>query len=173
MNNIYIAAQFKDAELVDILLQRINKVYNELNETKRLKPWELTFDWPKYGEIKDEPEKMPWLATKEIEAVKKADIFGFITPGGRGAHVELGVALALNKPVIMYDKGMDDKYDYPCLFHEYPNIYKVGECPKEFAYMVRAVADINKTNPEPLDTLDLGILRGIRTNSEENFRYFK
>jgi len=46
-----------------------------------------------------------------------------LLPGGRGTHVEIGAALALDKPVILYApdrKTLDTPY--PCPFHYHPAV---------------------------------------------------
>jgi hypothetical protein len=37
------------------------------------------------------------LPEREIEAIRQADFCVFLLPGGRGTHIEMGAAIALNK----------------------------------------------------------------------------
>jgi nucleoside 2-deoxyribosyltransferase-like protein len=61
------------------------------------------------------------LAQTEVDAVSHADFVVVLLPGGTGTHVELGVALALGKPVFLigweghkYDsRGIDIFYCHP------------------------------------------------------------
>ena len=48
------------------------------------------------------------VGKKEYEGVKQADVVVVLTPQGRGTHVELGMAIALNK--IVYLCHYDDTY---------------------------------------------------------------
>jgi len=71
--------------------------------------WEHTYDWTVHGSIKEtNMETLKSVGQKEIDGVKNADIVIVLTPQGRGTHVELGIAIALNKIVYIYHA--DDKY---------------------------------------------------------------
>lgn len=160
ISKIYIAAALSDVELVKLLFSILMKVSN--------KRWQLTYDWTEHGKV-EETAKMPWLAYTELKAVREADVLGFVTPGGRGAHVELGAALGLNKPIVMYDKGMDDKYDYPCLFHEHPNIHKSPPDFESWAYLVETVSKLQ--NDEKINVTYSSPLSQIKLNNNSSHRY--
>ena len=48
------------------------------------------------------------VGIKEYEGVKNADIVIVLTPEGGGTHIELGMAIALNKKIYICHE--DDKY---------------------------------------------------------------
>lgn len=65
--------------------------------------WQPTYDWTLHGNVRGQgPEKMAEVAAAEIDGVARADVVIVLLPGGRGTHVELGAALALKKPLIIY-----------------------------------------------------------------------
>lgn len=87
--------------------------------------WEHTYDWTIHGSIKEtDVETLKSVGQKEFDGVKSADIVIVLTPQGRGTHVELGIAAALNK--IIYISHADDKYfkcdDNTSAFYWLPNV---------------------------------------------------
>jgi nucleoside 2-deoxyribosyltransferase len=57
----------------------------------------------------------------EIAAVREADALVVLLPGGYGTHVEIGAALALEKPVILHAPNRETlDMPYPCIFHYHP-----------------------------------------------------
>ncbi|WP_310603397.1 nucleoside 2-deoxyribosyltransferase [Anaerosporobacter sp.] len=70
---------------------------------------EHTYDWTVHGTIKEiDIETLKSVGQKEYDGVKNADIVIVLTPQGRGTHVELGMAIALNK--VVYICHFDDTY---------------------------------------------------------------
>lgn len=64
-----------------------------------------TFDWTVCGTPND---VYPRIIAEEIEAVRRADVFIALLPGGKGTHVELGAALASGKPVYLWAAKWDE-----------------------------------------------------------------
>ena len=73
----------------------------------KLSGWDHTYDWTVHGSVKETNiETLKSIGQKEVDGVKNADIVIVLTPQGRGTHVELGMAIALNKVVyICHDDG--------------------------------------------------------------------
>ena len=64
--------------------------------------WEHTFDWTVYCPAqRTNAEILKTIGTKEYEGIKQADVVVVLTPQGRGTHVELGMAIALNKKIYL------------------------------------------------------------------------
>jgi nucleoside 2-deoxyribosyltransferase len=83
--------------------------------------WERTLDWTDQGNVG--PDGYAGTAVAEIAAVREADVLVVLLPGGYGTHVEIGVALALGKAVILHApdrKTLDTPY--PCIFHYHPGV---------------------------------------------------
>ncbi len=86
---------------------------------------ELTYDWTVHGDIRQLGEaKMSETAFSEIRAVRDAELFVVLLPGGKGTHAELGAALASrsNKRVIIWSetgKEFNSNSD-SCAFYFHP-----------------------------------------------------
>lgn len=89
--NFYIASGLKNVELVRV----VSKMLTENG-------WVHTYDWTSNLNVTSS-ENMSIVAQKEFEGVKNADIVIVLNPQGRGTHTELGMAIALNKKVYIYD----------------------------------------------------------------------
>ena len=105
-------------------LENYEQVKN-LASLLKLSGWEHTYDWTVHGSIKETDIKtLKSVGQKEYDGVKNADIVIILTPQGRGTHVELGMAIALNK--VVYICHTDDKYfqcdDNTSAFYWLPNV---------------------------------------------------
>ena len=105
-------------------LENYERVRNLANLLKQ-SGWEHTYDWTIHGGIKTpDIEMVKSVGQIEYDGVKNADIVIVLTPQGRGTHVELGMAIALNK--VVYICHEDDKYfqcdDNTSAFYWLPNV---------------------------------------------------
>ncbi len=110
----YIASKLENHE-------QVKKLAYILKQNK----WEHTFDWTVHNSIKEvDFETIKVVGQHEFEGVKNADIVIVLTPQGRGTHVELGMAIALNK--IVYICHHDDTFfkcdDNTSTFYWLPNV---------------------------------------------------
>lgn len=110
----YIASKLENFKQVQILAERL-KNYG----------WKHTYDWTVHGSTKKiDVETLKSIAQKETDGVKNADVVIILTPQGKGTHVELGMAIALNKIVYIYH--VDDSYfrcdDNTSAFYWLPNV---------------------------------------------------
>ena len=65
---------------------------------------ELTYDWTTHGSVQHEGEDViRSVAYKEARGVSDADLCVVLLPGGRGTHVELGIAIGAEVPVYIYN----------------------------------------------------------------------
>lgn len=79
--------------------KQVQKLANILKEFG----WEHTYDWTIHIPLKEiDIETLKLIGQNEFEGVKNADIVVILIPKGRGTHVELGVACALNKTTYIY-----------------------------------------------------------------------
>jgi len=72
--NLYIASRFDHTLTV-----------RWLRDELRLRGHDVTYDW----------------TMNEFEAVQQADAFVLVLPAGKSSHVELGIALATNRPIYL------------------------------------------------------------------------
>lgn len=97
--------------------------HNNLRDWLALHGHEITFDWTKQGAA--------WLrgidairevAELEANGVLDADIVIVLWPGGRGTHVELGMAIAAGKRVLMFSPIEEHHTASPetCAFYHHP-----------------------------------------------------
>ena len=85
--------------------------------------WIQTCDWTNFDlSSEDNPDSLRSIGEREYDGVKAADIVIVITPQGRGTHIELGMAIALEKRVYIYH--IDDSFfrcdDNTCAFYWLP-----------------------------------------------------
>lgn len=63
-----------------------------------------TYDWTQH-ERAASIDALRSIGEEEIAGIQSADFVVILLPGGKGAHVELGIALGMNKHVFLYDLG--------------------------------------------------------------------
>ena len=112
--NFYIASRLNNVD-------QVRYVANILKSNG----WTHTYDWTNFDlSSEDTPNTLRIIGEREYDAVKAADIVFVITPQGRGTHIELGMAIALEKRVYIYH--VDDSYfkcdDNTCPFYWLPKV---------------------------------------------------
>ena len=76
--------------------QRVIKLLTDLGHT-------VTYDWTVHGSVyRDGLTRVREVAHLEAKGVRDADVVIVILTGGRGTHVELGMAVAYGASVILY-----------------------------------------------------------------------
>lgn len=82
--------------------------------------WKLVYDWTRHTEADD----LNKIAIAEVGAIKRADIVFILLPGDRGTHFELGAAVAIGKPVVLWAESADElwKDGRYCPYYDHPNI---------------------------------------------------
>lgn len=76
---------------------------NEVQELFKAKGHEISYDWTAGVIPLDErsPAYLAECSMEEVEAIRVSDAVVMLLPGGRGTHVEIGLALALRKPLYL------------------------------------------------------------------------
>lgn len=108
----YIGSGMKNWELVN-------------NYAKLLKEngWEQTHDWVKNISDDISRDDMIKYASLESQGVADADVVIMLLPGGRGAHIELGMAMALNKKIFLCSATEEEfSIENTVAFYELPKI---------------------------------------------------
>ena len=121
----YIASRLKNFEQVQTLAFLL-KQYG----------WEHTYDWTAHSFVQEaNVEALQAIGQKELDGVRDADIVIVLTPQGGGTHVELGVAIALNKTIYICHE--DDMYfqcdNHTSPFYWLPNVHRIVGSVKELA----------------------------------------
>lgn len=100
--------------------------------------WSCTYDWTLQWEKELKPDAIQDLRglelkreilNAELNGVMEADVLILFLPGGRGAHVEFGAALAQGIPVLIIyaDEGaLKGGYNYDCIFYLHEDVRKVS-----------------------------------------------
>ncbi|WP_273851734.1 nucleoside 2-deoxyribosyltransferase [Guptibacillus spartinae] len=90
--NFYIASSFQNK-------QHVQAIATELKNYG----YKHTYDWTK-NEKAVSIDDLASIGEAELQAVKKADFLIVILPGGKGTHVELGIALGRDIPVYLFSE---------------------------------------------------------------------
>lgn len=103
---------------------------------------QLTYDWTPHGPVwSDGERRVREVSILEAEGVERADIVVVALPGGRGTHAELGMAIALRKPIFIISSVRPDHLqinDQTCAFYHHPMVVARCECFTDFVDAVRA-----------------------------------
>ena len=111
----YIGSGMKNCELV-------NYYANLLKENG----WEQTYDWVKNVSDDISRDDMIKYASLESQGIVNSDVVIILLPAGRGAHIELGMAMALNKRVILCSTTKEEfSIENTVAFYELPKIAKL------------------------------------------------
>lgn len=126
---IYLASGLSDAEKTRDIMVKL-----------KLSNWIRTYDWTVHGLIEDQGQHA-FFAVREVNGVKRADVLGVVGPGGRGTHIEIGIAIGRGIPVVLWDldpEEGDKKYGYPSIFYAHPLVFKVDDM-NEFVFTCNAL----------------------------------
>ena len=121
MNRFYIASSLKNSELVNY--------YSKILEKNG---WKHTYNWTKNINDVKNMENLIENAKLEQNAIINSDIVIVLLPAGRGTHIELGMALALNKKIYLCSNKKDEfNFENTVAFYQIPNIIKLVGTPDE------------------------------------------
>jgi len=115
MNSVYIATSKAAIAVHNILRNLLAKA--DIPQS---------YDWTVEG-LQDTAEAHKQIASKCIKGVIDANLVIVLLPGGRGTHVELGAALALMKPILLYGDISWRKDTKASAFYWHPDITFVDE----------------------------------------------
>ncbi|EGA90981.1 hypothetical protein GPDM_02525 [Planococcus donghaensis MPA1U2] len=110
----YVASSFKNKEQVKYVSHQLT-----------MKGYVHSYDWTK----NDRPttlEALTEIGIKEKEAVMNSDVVIVLLPGGKGSHIELGIAIAAQKKIFLYSPDNDiDDLASTSTFYQLPEVQKV------------------------------------------------
>lgn len=111
----YIGSGLKNAKLVNEFSEKLQKI-----------GWKHTYNWTENVKGNETIEDLIEYATVEQKAIKESDVVIIILPAGRGTHVELGMAIALNKKVYLYSNKKEEfDAENTVAFYNLPSIQKI------------------------------------------------
>ena len=108
----YVGSGMKNCELVNYYAKLLKE-----------NGWEQTHDWVKNVSDDISRDDMIKYASLESQGIVDADVVIMLLPGGRGAHIELGMAMALNKKIFLcYTTEEEFSIENTVAFYELPKI---------------------------------------------------
>ncbi|RIW28747.1 group-specific protein [Bacillus salacetis] len=93
----YVASSFQNIEQVRYFSRELTK-----------RGFFHTYDWTENIRASTLAE-LKRIGEEEKRAVKEADVVVILLPAGKGSHIEMGMALALNKKVYLYSPNEEVK----------------------------------------------------------------
>jgi nucleoside 2-deoxyribosyltransferase len=93
--NFYVASSFQNKEVV-----------KEVSQKLKLLGWHHTYDWTR-NERAISQEALQKIGMLEKQAITNSDVVVVILPGGKGSHIELGLAIAWQKRTILYSPNLE------------------------------------------------------------------
>ncbi|PTI73807.1 nucleoside 2-deoxyribosyltransferase [Staphylococcus succinus] len=111
MDKYYIASSFQNKTIVKELSQKLKKL-----------GYLQTYNWTINNKAETK-EQLVKIGKDELKGISDSDFLIVVLPGGKGTHVELGIALSQNKPIYIYsqDSNMFNPSN-SCTFYHLPNV---------------------------------------------------
>ena len=121
MRSVYIGSSLLNAAQVKEVITKFRAVNIQ-----------VTYDWTTHGRVTHEDD-LKIYGMAEYRGVVECDVFFMIHPARNGTHVELGIALACNKPVVMVTiDGIEPK-----TFYYLNNVHRFNKVDDAFDFTVR------------------------------------
>lgn len=123
--NFYIASGFKNIPIVTLIATQL-----ETSQFKR------TYDWTKNNKAVSLTE-LREIGEKEYQGIVDCDFFILVFPGGKGANIEFGIAMALQKPIYLYDTTDEiENVEKTCTFYFLESVTRFQGSSQDFCQMV-------------------------------------
>lgn len=111
----YIGSGMKNSELVNYYAKKLEE-----------NGWEHTYNWTKNIGGNSSVEDLIKYSKEEQQGIIDADVVIILLKAGRGSHIELGMALALNKKIFLCSPTEDEfTLENTVGFYQLPNIVKL------------------------------------------------
>ena len=113
--NFYIGSGMKNCELVNY--------YSKILEEKG---WKHTYNWAKNINGDETIKDLIEYSKLEQQGIIDSDVVIILLPAGRGTHIELGMALALNKKIFLCSETKEEfNIKNTVNFYQLPNIVRL------------------------------------------------
>jgi hypothetical protein len=100
LNNGYLKRRRRMKFYVASSFKNIDKV-REVSKQLKSRGYIHTYDWTQNEKVST-LEDLKLIGQQEKSAVAEADFIVVLLPAGKGSHIEFGIALGLNKRIILY-----------------------------------------------------------------------
>jgi hypothetical protein len=111
---------------------------------------EQTYDWTTHGPVyRSGLDRIVHVADAERNGVARADFVVVLWPGGRGTHVEMGIAIGMEKTVV-FISDVEDHHDATpetCAFYHH-------HCVRRYRTVAEAMSYFRAIAPEPVTAWD-------------------
>lgn len=158
----YVGSGMKNCELVNYYA----KILKENG-------WNQTYNWVENVNADVSIEDMTEYAKLESKGIVDSDVVVILLPAGRGAHIELGMALALNKKVFLCSATKDEfSIENTVAFYGLPNIVQLVGTADENIKKIITLSNNNITIKEFSnhdELVDFYISRGIEFNEDKKY----
>lgn len=113
--NFYIGSGMKNCELVNY--------YSKILEEKG---WKHTYNWAKNINGDETIKDLIEYSKLEQQGIIDSDVVIILLPAGRGTHIELGMALALNKKIFLCSETKEEfNIKNTVNFYQLPNTVRL------------------------------------------------
>ena len=113
--NFYVGSGMKNCELVNY--------YSKILEEKG---WKHTYNWAKNINGDETIKDLIEYSKLEQQGIIDSDVVIILLPAGRGTHIELGMALALNKKIFLCSETKEEfNIKNAVNFYQLPNIVRL------------------------------------------------
>ncbi|MCG7344867.1 group-specific protein [Sporosarcina sp. ACRSL] len=113
MRKFYVASGFSNIETVRLVSMQLKD-----------KGFIQTYDWTG-NDRASTIEDLKNIGIKEKDAVMAADFVIILLPAGKGSHIELGIALGLEKRIYLYSPTDEvNKFETTSTFYHLPEVHK-------------------------------------------------
>lgn len=117
----YIGSGFKNCELVNYYSKKLEK-----------NGWQHTYNWTKNINNYQTIEDLIEYSKLEQKGIIDSDVVIILLPAGRGTHIELGMALTLNKKIFLCSATEEEfSVKNTVNFYQLPNIVRLVGSPDE------------------------------------------
>lgn len=158
----YVGSGMKNCELVNYYA----KILKENG-------WNQTYNWVENVNADVSIEDMTEYAKLESKGIVDSDVVVILLPAGRGAHIELGMALALNKKVFLCSAAKDEfSIENTVAFYGLPDIVQLVGTADENIKKIITLSNNNITIKEFSnhdELVDFYISRGIEFNEDKQY----
>ena len=133
--------------------------------------WEQTYNWVENINSDVSIKEMTKYAKLESQGVADSDVTIILLPDGRGSHIELGMAMELNKKVFLCSSTKEEfSVENTVAFYGLPNITQlVGTADENIEEIIKLSKNniIIKEFNEHDKLVDFYISRGIEFNEDK------
>ena len=113
MKKFYVASSFKNIEIVRF-------VSNQLKDEGFIQ----TYDWTR-NERASTIDDLKKIGLQEKNAVMEADFLIVLLPAGKGSHIELGIAIELEKRIYLYSPNDEvNRFETTSTFYHLSEVHK-------------------------------------------------